>query len=293
MKLHYLILLIFLSLHGFTQEQISLKQNIKTFPENGYALAKYTLQKSDLNCFAEFKQALPENIEIEPQNKGGAEFHTRNNTALFSWLRLPPQDTIQFSYKIIFPENNQKTPQLTGKFNYQIKNNLGTILLDPQKLKMEEQEEYETTTSKTDTASNKSSVTSEETDKKIQCYRKIQEKQEGYNIAIVIRNRDYNNNAEITELIPENYIPEPIALQNGSYSFNKNQIKIQWENMPRDSTIEVSYELIPTENAKKTLEISGTFTYEQNNRTKSMIIETQKAAKNGDKVKDAHELWGE
>ena len=75
--------------------------------------------------------------------------------------------------------------------------------------------------------------------------------------------------AKYTEDIPRGVEVEPGELGNATFTYDANQLKIIWLNIPDEDNFKVSYKLKFSEDAPESIDLSGKFSYLENNEKKS------------------------
>jgi len=90
------------------------------------------ITKDDVSGFARFQQILPEGVTAELVDDGGGEFIFERQRVAFIWLRLPEQDQIKVSYRLVFNSAVKGQYELTeGLFSYLQDNRTQRHPLDP------------------------------------------------------------------------------------------------------------------------------------------------------------------
>jgi len=116
---------------GYTNQQVWVKAKM---PEKVYAGDKFTIEitinKLDLQHFAEYKQVLPAGFVPKVKKSGGADYSFKNNTVKYTWLRLPPEQKVTVSYEVQINENIKGKYTLPGQFVYFYKNQRGNATIN-------------------------------------------------------------------------------------------------------------------------------------------------------------------
>jgi hypothetical protein len=84
---------------------------------------------------------------------------------------------------------------------------------------------------------------------------------------------DLKDFGKIQEQVPRGYRAESLRSKNGIFTFQNSIIKFLWMNMPVEPQFVVSYKLIPEGDiSDQAFIITGTFSYAENERTKTLNI---------------------
>ena len=132
------VLLIIIHLTLFTSLSDNQVSILTTMPESVKAGEKFaveiTINKFNLQQFAEFKQDFPPGFTIINVQPGSANYTNRNQTLKFTWLRLPAQQTIRLRYEVIISKNVKGDFKLPGQFTYFYQNQRGFIEVNKDKV---------------------------------------------------------------------------------------------------------------------------------------------------------------
>jgi hypothetical protein len=120
---------------GFSDNQVWVKAKM---PLDVYSGDKFTVEitinKLDLQHFAEFRQKLPNGFIAKGKQMGESDFSFKEQTVKFTWLRLPREQQIIISYEVQLNENIKGQFSLPGQFTYIYKNQRGTADLQDYKI---------------------------------------------------------------------------------------------------------------------------------------------------------------
>ncbi len=90
------------------------------------------ITKEDVSGFARFQQVLPEGVSAEVIEDGGGEFIFERQRVAFIWLRLPEQEQVRISYRLVFNSSVVGHYEITeGLFSYLVDNRTRRYELDP------------------------------------------------------------------------------------------------------------------------------------------------------------------
>ncbi len=267
-KLAFGLILSLMIFSSFTDDQIWIKAKM---PNNIHAGDKFTIEltlnKLDLQHFAEFKQKLPEGFRAVEKQSGAAQFTFKDQMVKFTWIRLPRNPTFTISYDVVVDATVKGNFTLPAQFTYIYKNQRGTVTVDNDKIKVYAKGEVISTTSNTKTTAN-SDINGlfypPKNPNLVQCLRikPIYTKEsKGFVVKLLISRGNIQSAAKIEEKIPNGYTAQVIDGKTATFAFANNKVEFIWKKMPADKNFEISYKISPNKVNPELPLLSGTFNY--------------------------------
>lgn len=235
------------------------------------------LNKSDLRSFARFQQKLPGGLQAEVVNNGNAEFRFENQTVKFIWLKLPPEDEINISYKINANKRLKGNFKLTGSFDYIANNERKSVSAGEQMITIQSSSSVdpEMLVDVSEFKPLAKSPQERESMKKVQCIRQVPYQLEDtreYQVNLLVNKGEKEKFAKIQEDIPEGYQAVEEDGKGAIFTFKNQTAKFLWMNLPPERMFVVSYKLIPKDGTEGGPEIKGDFSYIENENTREIDI---------------------
>ena len=107
------------------QEPVTVKMIVPSVVGAGQQFrVSITIDKGDLEEFSRLQQELPAGLEAIQENSGAADYSYDNQRVRFIWLKLPAENPIYLTYKIMVNERLKGTFTLGGEFSYVEKNEI-------------------------------------------------------------------------------------------------------------------------------------------------------------------------
>lgn len=244
---------------------------------------RVTIKKTNIERFARFVQEMPIGFTASEGDSKNAMFSFKDQQAKFLWIpgSLPKEDEFTFTYKIHVDEQMFGKVELGGQFIYIKDNDRVTLDLTPKVITIISNNLAANTDSLGNPILN-SAIDSA----KISCIRQtpfINNKGELIiNILVNKGNLEKDKFAKIQEDLPKGYTAENIENNSGIFTVQNNTAKYLWMNLPPEQEFVISYKLIPiTAEASNYIpeNFNGTFSYVENEITKSINITQQKSIK--------------
>lgn len=244
-------------------------------------IVNVTINKGDVNTFSRLQQILPAGLEAVSDESANSSFSFDDKKVRHIWLKMPEEQVLSLSYKVIADERLAGNFDITGKFSYIDENErrsinvLGpNITINPNPNTDPSQvidiADYERLMSPYDIAN--------ETEPQIACIRQAptyDKTSDEYIVELLVSKERKERFAKIEERIPHGYRAEAIDDHDAIFTFKNNKAKFLWMNLPSSSLFTVKYKLVPDVKMKKGPEITGEFSYLEEERTQSIsIIET-------------------
>lgn len=261
-----------LTLLGFISSQVTLELNI---PESAKAgdefLVELTINKGDIEGFARFQQDLPVGFTAVARQTSNGQFRFEDQKVKIQWTQVPLDRSIVVSYAIQIAPTISGTFNFEGKFSFIENNSVQTINTTPKTITIIGDEIAAGTAEQAQTTYSYQNVSL----KNIDCIRQKPFLNENNEIIVnlMVNKGDLKEFGKIQEQIPRGYRAESIKSKNSIFTFKNSIIKFLWMSMPPDNQFVVSYKLIPEgEISDQAFLISGTFSYAENERTKTLNI---------------------
>jgi len=235
-----------------------------------------TLDKSELRSFARFQQQLPGGLEAEVVEAGHAEFKFEDQSVKFIWLKLPPEEQINISYRVKVNERLKGVFELGGAFSYIEDNERQSVDLPAKSVTINPSPSMEPEMlvdvgdfkPMAQPPSRRASIQG------VQCIRQkptALEQGPGYLVNLLVHKGDKEKFAKIQEQIPQGYEAVQQEGQGAIFTFKDQTAKFLWMNLPSEPFFVISYRLIPT-NGEQAPQINGQFSFIENDNTRNIDI---------------------
>jgi len=238
-----------------------------------------TINKGNVSEFAEFRQDLPYGFTAMAVNSANANFSFRDQSVRLTWLRVPDDDEIVVTYKIVANERLTGRVDLSGRFTYIDNNQRKTAEQQPKLLAINPSPNINPAmlVDVNDYAKIASIEAIAKAGKTV-AFRQQPTWMEDDRIFIVtlLVNKDQVQKfAKIEETIPAGYTAASIDSRGGIFTCKDQMAKIIWMDLPAEPYFTVMYKLIPEEGTvvdQQAMLIAGEFSYMVNDRTYSSVI---------------------
>ncbi len=268
--------ILFIAFSSFLSNDVTVKMDIPDVIEAGTEITvNVTINKGKMAGFARFQQELPYGFTAMPVNSANADFSFQDQKVRLIWLRLPDDDEINVSYKIIANERLTGNIDLNGRFSY-IENNerkytdLQSRMLainpspnvDPALIvnvkdyaKMATMEAYASKATR------------------VACLRQepVWMQEDNVFLVTLLVNKDVISKfAKIEEKIPVGYTAVNVDSKGGIFTYKDQLAKFIWMDLPAELYFTVTYKLIPDEGFvvdQSNMQIDGMFSYMLGDKT--------------------------
>jgi hypothetical protein len=236
-----------------------------------------TLNKSDLNSFARLQHDLPGGITAEVIKSGNAEFTFENQKAKFIWLKLPPKEVINISYKLKINERLKGDFDLIGSFAYIADNERKSLTLEQKPISITPSPSIDPSLI-VDVDQFKPMAkppAAKDQMKQVLCIRQKPYKAEAgdeYIVNLLVNKGNKEKFAKIQETVPEGFKAVSMDEKEAIFTFKNQTAKFLWMTLPSESFFVVSYKLIPKETGGTPGKIQGKFSYIQEEKTRNIDI---------------------
>ena len=262
------------------QEPVTVKMIVPSVVGAGQQFrVSITIDKGDLEEFSRLQQELPAGLEAIQENSGAADYSYDNQRVRFIWLKLPAENPIYLTYKIMVNERLKGTFTLGGEFSYVENNERKSVSLPSENINITPSPAI-SADRQIEIGSYKDVIVAERTGSthagKVTCIRQVPYKSSSGNdimVNLLVYKQDMNRFAKIEEKIPPGFQAEMVDSKEGLFTFKDGIAKFVWMNLPVDAGFTVSYRLIP--DAGKSLEdlkIQGTLSYIMEGRNISVDV---------------------
>jgi hypothetical protein len=266
------VILSVLALFSFISSQVTLDLNM---PESAKAgdefVIEVTINKGDNEGFARYQQELPVGFVAVARQTANGDFKFEDQKVKIQWMRVPFDRTVVISYAIQVAPTVSGSFSFEGKFSYIENNSVQTVSATPKSVTIIGDETAAGTAEQAQTTYSYQNVNL----KNIDCVRQKPFLNENNEVIVnlMINKGDLKEFGKIQEQIPRGYRAESIKSKNSIFTFKNSIIKFLWMNMPPEQQFVVSYKLIPEGDiSNQAFLISGTFSYAENERTKTLNI---------------------
>lgn len=234
-------------------------------PANIHAGDKFTIEitvnKLDLQHFAELKQKLPNGFKAIEKQSGDAQFSFKDQTVKFTWVRLPRAPQFTLSYDVVVDATIKGNFSLPAQFTYIYKNQRGTATLDNDKIKV--YAKGETFINNQNVVGNELSYPPKNTSL-VQCLRikpYYSKESKGFIVKLLVSRGNIQSAAKIEEKIPVGYNAQLVEGKTATFTFENNKVEFIWKKMPAEKNFEITYKLLPNKVNPQLPVINGNFNY--------------------------------
>ena len=266
---------------SFFQNGVTIKVDMPDVIEAGSEITvNVTINKGKVTGFAQFRQDLPYGFTALSVNSANANFSFQEQQVRLTWLRVPDDDEITFSYKIIANERLTGKIDLGGRFSY-IDNNerksteqqARLLAINPSPnvnptLLVDVHEYAKIASIEAAAARSGKAVT-------LRQQPTWMEDDKIFLVTLLVNKDMIQKFAKIEETVPKGYTAASIDCKGGIFTFKDQTAKIIWMDLPSEPYFTVMYKLIPEDGTivnKESMLIAGEFSYMVGDRTYSSAI---------------------
>jgi len=278
-----ILLVAFSSFIKLFQNGVTIKVDMPDVIEAGTEITvNVTIKKGKVTGFARFRQDLPYGFTAMAVNPANADFSFQNQQVRLIWIRVPDDDEIVFSYKIVANERLTGKIDLNGRFSYIENNEYKSADQQPMLLainpspnvnpamRVDVLDYAKTASIESMAARSGQSVALRQQPVWI-------EEDKIFLVTLLINKDAIQKFAKIEETVPAGYTAASIDSKGGIFTFAHQVAKFNWLDLPSDPYFTVTYKLIPEDGVTPnpaSLHLDGLFTYMINERTfTSEVIE--------------------
>jgi len=266
-----------LTVFNFFSSDVSITLNMPTSANAGEEfLVEVTINKGNIEGFARFEQSLPVGFTAVARKTANGNFRFENQKVKIQWMQVPFDQQIVISYAVQVGPTVSGNFNFGGKFSYVLNNAVQTASVTSKSITIIGDETLAGTEAGATTTYSYQNVSLKDVD----CIRQKPYLNDNNEIIVnlLINKGDLTGFGKVQEQIPAGYKAESLRSKNSIFTFKNSIIKFLWMNMPNDPQFVVSYKLIPEGNIPddEAFIIAGTFSYEENKRTKTINIADRK-----------------
>ena len=236
-----------------------------------------TFNISGLKSIGRFKQDLPIGYTATPVNTLNGTFIFKDQIIKIVWNpTLPPDSIFTISYDILVDQTAEGPLVLGGSFTYVDNKELKTLNLLNKTIIIRSKGAIVNNDQNNQQNINNTVIQNLSTDQ-IFCYRQIVRDLDGITVHILVNTAGLSKDkfGKVQEKILSGYTATNIESKDAIFSFKDNNIKFLWMTLPSESMFQISYKLTATTPTSEIPDISGTFSYVENEGTKIRTIENR------------------
>jgi len=299
----YLILfihLVGLSFYQMIFGDVTVTQKVPNNIKSGEdVVVEITVNKDGVGGFAKVQQVLPDGFTAEVVESKGATFSYKDNIVKFIWMALPSENEFKVSYKLKITETLEGDFSIGGKFSFIDNNERKNIEITESLISVSKEElasnneeipveesapEVEEVTPVEPVAGTileESTTADEVVLVKITTAREVEKLDNDFVVKVKFTQENLDGFAKLVETVPNGFTAEAKETKGGVFSFKENEVKILWMAAPKDAEFEVEYILKPSGETNGEQEISGSFSYLENDVTQKYILNSSTFAVEG------------
>lgn len=253
----------------YSQVSISVDMEIPDAVEAGKEFdINIIIRKGSLEEFSRFQQELPFGLTATPVNSGTADFSFDQQRVRFIWLKLPAEEQVRITYRVMVHERLKGEFTLTAEFSYvedderhSVNLKSDPVMISPSSavaegLQVDVSRFEEVFLAEKEAQESKDDIT---------CIRQIPYKTETGNdiiVRLLVYKKSLDKFAKIEEQIPDGFDVKSMDSKDGIFTFKDGLVKIVWMNLPSESGFVISYRLIPSSGKTiNNLSITGQLSY--------------------------------
>ena len=258
-----------------------------------------TIDKKDLQGFAKLEVFLPPGLIASAGKTEGASFTFNEQKARFVWMSMPTESSFKVTYYLECINSIVAAVEIKGAFSYILENKrvdfsipLRTVDVNSGTVTASTPAAYNSTTNTAQTTSETTSPSNAETasaastsnliasasvvsDDAVGCVRTItQLNSTDFRVDIRVMNNTINGFAKILETVPANCKTEKNQDAGSVVTQDKNSIKFVWFEIPKSSTVDISYTIKCLQAQSELPVITGKMSYVENSTPKEIAINT-------------------
>ena len=234
-------------------------------------LVEVTISKDISEGFARLYQEYPPGYTVVAKNSHYGDMTFKEQKVKVIWFKIPTDSVFTVSWMVQVDPSAQGVLELGGTFSYIQDNEPRTVNLPVKKVLIVPAGQL--ANNQNQVSEGNEDITSLSDPEKTLCFRQIVKDGDDYIVNLLVKKGTIEKDkfAKIQESVPAGYTATYIETKNGIFSFKDNNVKLLWMSLPADQQFVVSYRLIP-QTPGMVPELSGTFSYIQNESTKVISI---------------------
>ncbi len=279
-RIFFLIIniLIVLFLDFFSGEKVTTTMNVPGQVQAGKDFTvSVTVNKGNIKGFSRFQQKIPAGLKARSDNSANADFIFENNRVRLMWLMLPKEEEFTLSYSVQVDERLKGEFEVGGSFAYIENNKRKSVSIEPRAITITPSPDIDPDLI-VDIKDFQEKTIPDLTPKlsSVNCIRQnpsASSRSDEIYVNVLVHKKGMCKFAKIEERVPPGYTAVNVENRSGIFTYKNNTVKYLWMNLPPDEKVVVTYKLIPKPEVNPDdLQLSGTFSYIEDNRTKSINI---------------------
>lgn len=276
----YSLVLLFLGL--FTSDAISLEmETISEVVAGTQFDVSVMVDKGESESFARFSAELPRGLKAVAGSAENADYRFDGQQVKFIWMRLPNVPKLKLTYRVEVDPRLRGTFNLGGELAYISGNAKQVAVVAPRTIVISPSPDVPADR-QLDLADYQTSIPAQRdlalATLKVRCIREIPtllSDGQDYVVRILVNRGEALKFAKIEEQIPKGYTAEPIDTKDAIFSCEDGVVKFLWMTLPTEELFTVSYRLIPEKGVTTEPKVKGTFSFVQNEATRTVAIVQQ------------------
>ncbi len=226
------------------------------------------INKGSLTDYSRFSQDLPLGLTAINVHSPNADFSFDNQRVRIIWLKLPDEEEVQVSYKIMVDKRLKGSFILGGVFAYVVEDERKFLNFDrSREISIAPNPEVDPSLVvdiKDFKGASSLATASRQPSSGLMVIRQkpVLMNSGAYRVRLMVRNPDGSKYVKIEESIPSGYLFEEVSSGDGIVSHAASTVKFIWMKLPDRPVFEVVYDLIPKrDEAQGEMNIDGEITY--------------------------------
>ena len=249
-------------------------------------ISEITVKKENISGFAKLQIEIPEGFKAKAIDTKGGNFSFNEKTAKIIWTALPSENEMVIKIAIESSTTSLGRASISGKFSFIQNNTKQQVDFGPNTIEIGENSISQTKPNEIQSQNNNVSNTTQgestttanngfEKEVQVACKRKIVPFENGdFEVQFEIKKEGIKGFAKLLDRIPNGFQCAGVQTGGGSFSCFENTAKFVWVALPSTDILNVSYRLIPADQASTVTsgELEGEFSYLQNEQTIQLLI---------------------
>jgi hypothetical protein len=276
-----LVILIFVLTRGvYSQTPIEISLDLPSEVEAGKSfIVSIKLQKGALEEFSRFQQELPVGLKAEQVSSGTADYSFEKQRIRYIWLKLPPDEQINLSYKVNVDQRLKGSFTLDGEFSYVEENERKMVNVSTDPVTIIPSPDI-AVADQVDIAQFGQVLAAEQaagqSRREITCIRQTPYLSANGNdlvVNLLVYKKDLDKFAKIEEQVPEGFEAKSMESREAIFTFQDGVAKFVWMNLPPGQGFRIAYRLVPVrEMTVEGLTITGQLSYIEEGKNISIPV---------------------
>lgn len=243
--------------------------------------------KGDMESFARYTADIPRGLTVVRGQAENAAFDFEGQRVRFVWLRLPQSESFDVKYTVSVDERLRGAFSLGGEMQYIVDNQRRVASVKTSNINIRPSAQVAPERQLDIDAYQQSIPAQRRLDMQNLRVRCIRERPsllgEGNDLGVrlLVNRGEAQKFAKIEEQIPAGFGAEPIETKDAIFSFEDGVVKFLWMTLPTEPMFTVSYRLIPEGAVTGLPAVRGTFSFVQNEATRTIGITQRDATLKG------------